>query len=314
MKKMFLFLAAASLVSATAFAQDDYDYGEDDYGSSESASASDDGYTDMGSEEKASEEQSSSDVDYKSMDDESKKTSRNEGEGGSVFDKPYNLGWNFGAGLSGLFSTEVCIPNVPGSCGDYGGDLFGGAVEFGGSLNYHFNNFLSLIAMANLEVKMYSADIGAFPVTYYDDYGYSHSEWSELTIDVYSLALKVPVLARYNFTPTLFAEAGLGFELNLATGHGFSDDEGTEVSGLTQSDLGDKWIYNYFDVNGFVAALEIGGGVTLDVGKFYVDLGLRIIIDVLPYVKLDDIFTSAGYEKSSAKAWQVQFVMNPWFK
>ena len=65
MKKMFLFLAAASLVSATAFAQDDYDYGEDDYGSSESASASDDGYTDMGSEEKASEEQSSSDVDYK---------------------------------------------------------------------------------------------------------------------------------------------------------------------------------------------------------------------------------------------------------
>ena len=29
MKKMFLFLAAASLVSATAFAQDDYDYGDD---------------------------------------------------------------------------------------------------------------------------------------------------------------------------------------------------------------------------------------------------------------------------------------------
>ena len=240
MKKMFLFLAAASLVSATAFAQDDYDYGEDDYGSSESASASDDGYTDMGSEEKASEEQSSSDVEYKSMDDESKKTSRNEGEGGSVFDKPYNLGWSFGAGLSGLFSTEVCIPNIPGSCDDYGGDLFGGAVEFGGSLNYHFNNFLSFIAEANIDLRFYMTDLGQFYINSYDDYGYYSSYYSNVSLDALVIGLQVPVLARYNFTPTIFAEAGLQLELNLGTSISFSDEDGTEISGMTEEMMGDK--------------------------------------------------------------------------
>ena len=78
MKKMFLALAAASLVSTMAFAQDDYDYG-DDYGT-EASTSSDDGYTDMDSGDKAAaEEKPASDVEYKNM-DEGKKVSRNEGE------------------------------------------------------------------------------------------------------------------------------------------------------------------------------------------------------------------------------------------
>lgn len=313
MKKMFLFLAAASLVSATAFAQDDYDYGED-YGSSESAPASEDGYTDMGSSDESTSDNSGSDVEYKSMDDESKKTSRTEGEGGSVFDKPYNLGWNVGVGFSGFFSTEVCIPNIPGSCDDYGGDLFGGAMEFGGSLNYHFNNNLSLIAEANIDIRFYMANLGQFRISGYDDYGYYGSYYSDVTVDAFVFGLQVPVLARYNFTPTIYAEAGLQLELNLGTSISFSDEDGTEVTGMTEEMMGDKWIYNYFDAQSFVASIVIGGGTTIDVGKFYTDVGVRVIIDFLPYIKLDDMFINAGYEESSAKSWQIQFYMNPWFK
>ena len=73
-------------------------------------------------------------------------------------------------------------------------------------------------------------------------------------------------------------------------------------------------MYNYFDVNGFVASIVIGGGTTIDVGKFFTDVGVRIIFDVMPYIKLDDMFVNAGYDKSSAKSWQIQFYMNPWFK
>ena len=46
--------------------------------------------------------------------------------------------------------------------------------------------------------------------------------------------LQVPVLARYNFTPTIYAEAGLNLELNLGTSISFSDEDGTEVTGMTQ--------------------------------------------------------------------------------
>ena len=318
MKKMFLFLAAASLVSATAFAQDDYDYG-DDYGSSESASASDDGFTDMGSGDESASDNSGSDVDYKSMDDESKKTSRNEGEGGSLFDKPYNLGWNAGLGFGGFFSTEVCNPTLAAQrgysvCDDYGGDLFGGSFEFGGSINYHFTNFLSLIAEANIDLRFYMTDLGQFYIRGTDDYGYTTSYYSNVSLDALVIGLQVPVLARYNFTPTIYAEAGLNLELNLGTSISFSDEDGTEVTGMTEEMMGDKWIYNYFDVNGFVAGIVLGGGTTLDVGKFFTDVGVRIIIDLMPYVKLDDMFTNVGWEQSSAKSWQIQFYMNPWFK
>lgn len=312
MKKMFLFLAAASLVSATAFAQDDYDYG-DDYGSSESTSASDDGYTDMGSGDESASENSGSDVDYKSMDDESKKTSRNEGEGGSLFDKPFNLGWNAGLGFGGFISTEVCHPTF-NVCDDYGGDLFGGSFEFGGSINYHFTNFLSLVAEANIDLRFYMTDLGQFYINSYDDYGYYSSYYSNVSLDALVIGLQVPVLARYNFTPTIFAEAGLQLELNLGTSISFSDEDGTEISGMTEEMMGDKWVYNYFDVNGFVASIVIGGGTTIDVGKFFTDVGVRIIFDVMPYIKLDDMFVNAGYDKSSAKSWQIQFYMNPWFK
>ena len=312
MKKMFLFLAAASLVSATAFAQDDYDYG-DDYGSSESTSASDDGYTDMGSGDESASDNSGSDVDYKSMDDESKKTSRNEGEGGSLFDKPYNLGWNAGLGFGGFFSTEVCAP-AWNECDDYGGDLFGGSFEFGGSINYHFNNFLSLVAEANIDLRVYMADLGRFYIRGQDEYGWDSYYESNVSLDVMVFGLQVPVLARYNFTPTIFAEAGLQLELNLGKSISFSDEDGTEVVGITDQDMGDKVIYKYFDTNGFVASLVIGGGTTLDVGKFFTDVGVRIIFDVMPYIKLDPMFTNAGWDQSSAKSWQIQFYMNPWFK
>ena len=187
-------------------------------------------------------------------------------------------------------------------------------MEFGGSLNYHFNNNLSLIAEANIDIRFYMANLGQFRISGYDDYGYYGSYYSDVTVDAFVFGLQVPVLARYNFTPTIYAEAGLQLELNLGTSISFSDEDGTEVTGMTEEMMGDKWIYNYFDAQSFVASIVIGGGTTIDIGKFYTDVGVRVIIDFLPYIKLDDMFINAGYEESSAKSWQIQFYMNPWFK
>jgi len=318
MKKMFLALAVAGLASTMAFAQDDYDYG-DDYGTE--STSSDDGYTELGSSEAAPAEEApapASDVEYKSMDDESKKVSRNEGEGGSVFDKQLNVGWNAGIGLGGFFSTEVCNSSLSAlgvnACDDYGGDLFGGSFEFGGSLMYHINNSFSVEASLNIDLRIYMAKLGQFYLNVYDDYGYYNSYYSEVTLDALTFGIRVPVLGRYNFTPTVYAEAGLGVEVNLGTNISFSDEDGEDVSGVSDEDMGDKVVYKYFHASSFVGSLIVGGGATLDIGKFYSDVGVRVIVDFLPYIKLDDMFINAGWDKSSAKSWQIQFYMNPWFK
>ena len=199
MKKMFLFLASLSLAGTMAFAQDDYDYG-DSYGEEASSAASEDEYTDVGSSEPAAE-QPASDVEYKSMDDESKKTSRDDKER-SLFDKKLNFGFHMGFGISMLYATEITGTNPANGqevTTNYGDDLFGGAIEIGGAIAYNIldNIRLSAVAEPSLEFKLYSGDLGTYRIWTVDDYGFDDYYISDVTIDNFMVGLKVPVFVRY---------------------------------------------------------------------------------------------------------------------
>ena len=330
MKKMFLFLASLSLAGTMAFAQDDYDYG-DSYGEEASSAASEDEYTDVGSSEPAAE-QPASDVEYKSMDDESKKTSRDDKER-SLFDKKLNFGFHMGFGISMLYATEITGTNVLTGqevTNNYGDDLFGGAIEIGGAIAYNIldNIRLSAVAEPSLEFKLYSANLGTYRIgtTYTDDYGWDVNSYyiSDVTIDNFMVGLKLPVFIRYYPKKDLFVQLGLSFELNLANSTSYSDEDGNEVKGLEHQDLRDgetdKNVYKYFDVNSFVMGLNFGMGTTLAIGNMLYDAELRLILDMMPMVKLNDGFhtyTMAEYNEkyndSDAKSWQIQIVIKPWF-
>ncbi len=330
MKKMFLFLASLSLAGTMAFAQDDYDYG-DSYGEEASSAASEDEYTDVGSSEPAAE-QPASDVEYKSMDDESKKTSRDDKER-SLFDKKLNFGFHMGFGISMLYATEITGTNPANGqevSTNYGDDLFGGAIEIGGAIAYNIldNIRLSAVAEPSLEFKLYSASLGTYNIwtTYEDDYGFEQSGWypSEVTIDNFMVGLKLPVFVRYYPKKDLFVQLGLSFELNLSNSTSYSDEDGNEIKGLANANLddgeSDKNVYKYFDVNSFVMGLNFGMGTTLAIGNMLYDAELRLILDMTPMIKFNDDFHAYTMDKygfkfndSDAKSWQIQIVIKPWF-
>ncbi len=327
MKKMFLFLASMSLVGTMAFAQDDYDYG-DDYGT-EAASASEES-TDVGSSEPAAE-QPASDVEYKSMDDESKKTSRDEKER-SLFDEPLTFGFHLGFGVSMLYATEICGTDAAGTeaCTNYGDDLFGGGLELGLGISYALlpSIRLALVAEPSLEFKVYSADLGTYQIgtTYTDDYGWDVNSYyiSDVTLDAWMFAIKVPVFVRYYPKKDLYVQLGLSFELNLGTSVSYTDEDGNEVKGIEHQNLdydgSDKNVYKFFDVNSFVLGLNFGMGTTVSLGNMMADAEIRLILDMMPMTKFNDGFhdytmNKYGYKfnDSDAKSWQVQIVLKPWF-
>lgn len=327
MKKMFLFLASLSLVGTMAFAQDDYDYG-DSYGEEASSAASEDEYTDVGSSEPAAE-QPASDVEYKSMDDESKKTSRDEKER-SLFDKPLNFGLHMGFGISMLYATEITGTNPVTQqevTTNYGDDLFGGAFEIGAGIAYNILESIRLSAVAepSLEFKLYSANLGTYRIWTVDDYGFDDYYISDVTIDNFMVGLKLPVFIRYYPKKDLFVQLGLSFELNLTSSTSYSDEDGNEVKGLDRQDLtgddgSDKNVYKYFDVNSFVMGLNFGMGTTLAIGNMLYDAELRLILDMNPMIKFNDDFHAYTmnrygfqFNDSDAKSWQVQIVIKPWF-
>lgn len=327
MKKMFLFLASLSLVGTMAFAQDDYDYG-DSYGEEASSAASEDEYTDVGSSEPAAE-QPASDVEYKSMDDESKKTSRDEKER-SLFDKPLNFGLHMGFGISMLYATEITGTNPATQqevTTNYGDDLFGGAFEIGAGIAYNILESIRLSAVAepSLEFKLYSANLGTYRIWTVDDYGFDDYYISDVTIDNFMVGLKLPVFIRYYPKKDLFVQLGLSFELNLTSSTSYSDEDGNEVKGLDRQDLtgddgSDKNVYKYFDVNSFVMGLNFGMGTTLAIGNMLYDAELRLILDMNPMIKFNDDFHAYTmnrygfqFNDSDAKSWQVQIVIKPWF-
>ena len=335
MKKMFMILASMSLVSAMAFAQDDYDYGDgygdDGYGASEPAPAPPVAY-DEGAYDQPSApagEQLSSDVEYKNMDANQAPAEPKEP---SFFDTPFNIGLHMGLGFTMLSSTEICGTDTAGTkqCTNYGDDLFGGAFEIGLAMAYNIvpSIRLGVVAEPSFEFKVYSANLGLFGFEsgYEDEWGdYQRSTyWTNVTLDALMFALKVPVFLRYYPKKDLFVQLGFSFEFNLGTSVSYSDEDGHEVSGFSERDLeckdGDKNVYRFFDVNPLVVALNFGMGTTLNMGRYFADAEIRFILDMTPMTKFNSGFhdytmRKYGYKfgDSEAKAWQIQLVLKPWF-
>lgn len=284
MKKMFLALAAASLVSTMAFAQDDYDYG-DDYGT-EASTSSDDGYTDMDSGDKATtEEKPASDVEYKNM-DEGKKVSRNEGEMSSIFDRPYNIGARISLGLADFFNTpKASNPETNAEEDAYKGWM-GVQVSLGFIFNYHINNMFSIVPELNFEVRDYFSDAdGYWPVK--DDYGYFAGYATDVQYNLRQFNLNIPVMVRYNPTPEIFIEAGAALSVNLYADYALTSDE----YGIDQTL--DDW-----NCASTIIALQFGAGYTLGIGNNkFGDIGARFVLDM---TKLSD-------EMEDTKTWSLQF-------
>lgn len=339
MKKMFMILASMSLVSAMAFAQDDYDYGDgygdDGYGASEPAPAPPVAY-DEGAYDQPSApagEQLSSDVEYKNMDANQAPAEPKEP---SFFDTPINVGLHMGFGFSMLSSTEICGKDTAGTkqCTNYGDDLFGGAFEIGLAMAYNIapSIRLGVVAEPSFEFKVYSANLGLYSIgttyTGTDEYGwhYTYDSYylSNVTLDAMMFALKVPVFLRYYPKKDLFVQAGVSFEFNLGTSVSYSDSDGNEVKGIEHQNLNyngsDKNVYKFFDVNSMVVALNFGMGTTLNMGRYFADAEIRFILDMTPMTKFNSGFhdyTMTEYKckfgDSEAKAWQIQLVLKPWF-
>lgn len=282
MKKMFLALAAASLVSTMAFAQDDYDYG-DDYGT-EASTSSDDGYTDMDSGDKPAE-QPASDVEYKSMDDKDKKVSRNEGEMSSIFDRQYNLGARISLGLADFYNTPKTVNPETGVEEDAMKGWMGVQVALGFIFNYHINNMFSIVPELNFEVRDYFSEADGYWAVY-DDYGYFAGYANDVQYNLRQFNLNIPVMVRYNPTPQIFIEAGAAFSVNLYADYALTSDE----YGIDETL--DDW-----ECSSTAFALQFGAGYTLGIGNNkFGDIGARFVLDM---TKLEP--------NGDTKTWSLQF-------
>lgn len=283
MKKMFLALAAASLVSTMAFAQDDYDYG-DDYGT-EASTSSDDGYTDMDSGDKAAaEEKPASDVEYKNM-DEGKKVSRNEGEMSSIFDRQFNLGGRISLGLADFYNTPTVTNPETGAEEDAMKGWMGVQVSVGFIFNYHINNMFSIVPEVNFEVRDYFSEADGYWAVY-DDYGYFSGYATDVQYNLRQFNLNIPVMVRFNATPEIFVEAGAAFSVNLYADYALTSDE----YGIDETL--DDW-----ECSSTAFALQFGAGYTLGIGNNkFGDIGARFVLDM---TKLEP--------NGDTKTWSLQF-------
>ena len=302
MKKMFLFLAAASLVSTMAFAQDDYDYG-DDYGTEAS---SDDGYTDMGSDEPAAEEQKpASDVEYKSMDDDSKKVSRDEGDKPAFFSKPFNMAGHISFGIGSFWDVPEMYDNATwreavGMDTNPYDEWLGYSISFGMAFNYRFMDLLSASPEVNLGIRGFTRNLDSY---YSWRYGYV-----DINENLFMFDIEVPLLARVMPTQQIYFEAGPEFILKLVASH--SIDYVADDGSTLYSDTDGSW-----ECASFYTSLILGGGAMLDVDGKLFDLGLRLVLDL---TKLDKDNTelpdlNGGTFKDETKMWTVQIVMKYWF-
>lgn len=288
MKKMFLAFVVAGLASTMAFAQDDYDYGDD------SAASSDDGFTDVGSNESAAESAPASDVEYKSMDDKDKKVSRNEGEMASLFDRQFNIGGKLSLGYAGFWNKQMNVTVDPITGATTETDPFKGWMGVQGSLgvifNYHINSFLSIVPEFTFEIRNYFSDAdGYYYVTYTDAYGYPASGWADdVQYNLRQYNILVPVMVRYNPTPELYIEAGASIAINLGAEFALTSD----AYGIDQTE--DSWECE--DMN---YAVAFGAGYTLSLGNNkFGDIGGRVSLDL------------NGLEKeNNTRAWSFQLII-----
>ena len=309
MKKMFLVLAAASLVGTMAFAQDDYDYG-DDYGTE--AAASDDGYTDMDSGDKPAE-QPASDVEYKSMDDKDKKVSRDEGTKPAFFDKPFNMAGHIGFGYGSFWSVPEQYDNkawrdaMQVDANPYD-EWLGIGVSFGIAFNYRFTELLSASPEFNFGVRGFFRTLDSY-------YDWWYGTVVNIDENLFMFDIEIPLLLRVMPTHQFYLEAGPQLSVKLTSQHSISYSDAS--TGEELESYGDgSW-----DCSTFFAALVLGGGATLDIDGKLFDLGLRFIMDMTKLQKDDTDYpdfdingmpTGATF-KDETKMWVIQIVVKYWF-
>lgn len=304
MKKMFLFLASLSLVSTMAFAQDDYDYG-DDYG--EATSASNDEYSDMGSssEPAAEEAAPASDVEYKSMDDESKKPSRDESATAPFFTKPFNMAGHIGMGLGSFWAVPDQYDNATwreavGLDTNPYDDWLGYSVSFGMAFNYRFIDILSISPEINLGIRGFVRNL--------DSYYSWHYGYVDIDENLFMFDIELPILARVMPTQQMYFEAGPQFTIKLVATHSidYVDDAGNTL----YTDTEGSW-----ECSTFFASLVVGGGAMLDIDGKMFDLGLRLIMDMTKLEKDDTEMPDLDGStfKDETKMWTIQLVIKYWF-
>ena len=304
MKKMFLVLAAASLVSTMAFAQDDYDYG-DDYGA---PAATDDGYTDMdGNSSSAAEEKPASDVEYKSMDDESKKVSRDASATPAFFTKPFNMAAHIGFGYGSFWSVPEQYDNAAwrqavGVEANPYDEWLGYSVSFGMAFNYRFMDLLSVSPEFNFGIRGFIRNLDSY-------YSYWAGTYVDVNEDIFMFDIELPILLRVQPTQQVYFEAGPQFTVKLTSSH--SIDYVDNYTGETiASDSDGSW-----DCAGFFASLVLGGGAMLDIDGKLFDLGLRFIMDMTKLQKDNTDLTDLDGTtfKDETKMWVIQIVVKYWF-
>jgi hypothetical protein len=305
MKKMFLALAAASLVSTMAFAQDDYDYG-DDYGT-EASTSSDDGYTDMDSGDKATaEEKPASDVEYKNM-DEGKKVSRDEGTKPAFFDRPFNMAAHIALGYGSFWSTPDQYDNAAwrqayGMDSNPYDEWLGYSVAFGMAFNYRIMDILSVSPEFNLGIRGFIRNLDSY-------YSYWYDTYVEVNEDIFMFDIELPILLRVMPTHQIYFEAGPQFTLKLVANHSV-DYVDSYTDETIYSDAKGSW-----ECATFFASLVIGGGATLDLDGKLFDIGLRFIMDMTKLEKDDTEMPDLDGStfKDETKMWTLQLVVKYWF-
>lgn len=304
MKKMFLALAAASLVSTMAFAQDDYDYG-DDYGT-EASTSSDDGYTDMDSGDKATaEEKPASDVEYKNM-DEGKKVSRDEGTKPAFFDRPFNMAAHIGLGLGSFWNVPDQFDNeqwrkfANADSNPYD-EWLGYSVSFGMAFNYRIMEMLSVSPEFNLGIRGFVRNLDSYYSWWYDTY-------VDVNEDIFMFDIELPILLRVMPVHQVYFEAGPQFTLKLVANHSIDYVDSYSDETIYSDDKG-SW-----DCSTFFVSLVVGGGATLDIDGKLFDIGIRFIMDMTKLQKDDTDYVDLNGStfKDETKMWTLQFVVKYW--
>jgi len=143
---------------------------------------------------------------------------------------------------------------------------------FGGGMDvlYHFSPMVGLHSGAIFQANVYS--------------------WTTASVD-YSylfLNLQIPVLARFNFTPGFFAEAGL--------------DMGINMTASAYDEISDDW-NDIDDWNTFQLGLSAGAGYTLWFGLEFSGRFSYGLLDPVDWTPSPDI-----------KPFRFQFDVSYWFK
>lgn len=311
---MFLFLATMSLAGTMAFAQDDYDYG-DSYGTEEAASTPDESSYEGSYESSApaAAEQPASDVEYKSMDDESKKTSRDESATSPFFTKPFNMAAHVAIGFGSFWAVPDQYDNeawrkANGLDSNPYDEWLGYSVSFGMAFNYRFIDILSISPEINLGVRGYVRNLDTYYSWWYDTY-------VNVNENLFMFDLELPILARVMPTHQVYFEAGPQFTVKFVANH--SIDYVDDYSGETlYSDTDGSW-----ECSSFFVSLILGGGATLDIDGKLFDIGLRLVMDMTKlekdnkdYHEVDaDGQPTAATFKDETKMWTLQMVVKYWF-